>query len=392
MNEISPEVFETFRHLADNDGIAATLERLAETLRESGDYHQLFEALKMRTRFQLGLPILYDQRPLELDAEKQNQLEEGLLKACKDVGTLLVESGKLREGWIYLQPIGDQELNHQLIEAFPVTDDNLDEVIDVSLMQLAAPKIGYALILEKYGTCNAITSFDSSVHSLDANHKRDLAKLLTDHLYGELKRNLIAFLSDQGIDADPEATFQETFLANKKLMRESGPMTDATHLSSTMRIGRFLDDRPSLTRLAEMAEYGCQLAEPFHFPSDPPFEKTYRDHLTFYRALCSEDSESPHVQHAIQFFDQKSRSSAGEEHNPVCDEVFVDLLHRLGMHSKAIEVSLERLTKRAELTGIASPVYQIAHETEHYQMLESHYQTQKDLLGFTVSLLMQKQK
>lgn len=391
MNNFLPEQFDEIKQLAGSAGIRNALNRLIETLRDQKDFHQLFEALKMQTRYELGLPILYTRRPDELNAAQQHELESGLLDACREVGTLLVEAGKLREGWIYLQPVGDQDLNHRLLESYPVADDNVEEIIDISLMQLAAPSVGYSLVLQRYGTCNAITSFDSTVHSLDALNKKRLAGQLTRHIYEELISNLTAYLEEHQGTVESNVTFLELFQANKQLMRETGPMTDATHLSSVMRIGRILDDNESLRMLSEMAEYGCQLAEPFHFPGDPPFENTFRDHFTFYRALCSEDSNSPEVKHAIQFFDQKSRSSMNDENNSICDEVFVDLLHRIGQRTRAIEVSLERLTQRPELSGIASPVYEIANDQEHFSILENHYHARNDLLGYTVSLLLQKQ-
>lgn len=389
MNDPQTQFFVDIKTLAGTQGPSATLDKLAQLLRDRQDYHQLFEALKMRIRHQLGMPILYEHRPVEVDPELQDQLEQHLLEACKEVGTLLVQDGKLREGWIYLQPVGDAKLNRELIEAFPVQEDNLDEIIDVSLMQLAAPDIGFSLVLNHYGTCNAITTYDSSVHSLDSAGKRDLAKLLVSHLYRELKNNLVNFLNENQVEAGIGQGFLELIRANKRLLSGAGPMTDATHLSSAMRIGRCLTDPESLRQLAEMAEYGCQLAEPFHFPGDPPFEKTYRDHLTFYRALSADDPNNPDVNHAIQFFDQKSRSSASDQHNPVCDEVYVDLLVRLGQFEKAIEASLERLSRRSELTGLAPPVHQIARQPDHFSTLEQHYQSQQDLLGFTVSVLLQ---
>lgn len=389
MNNISTERFDEIKQLANSEGVSKTLDQLIKTLRDNRDFHQLFEALKMQTRFQLGLPILYEQRPVELNSDQETQLETGLLSACREVGTLLVESGKLREGWIYLQPIGDQELNQELLEGFPIDEENVDEVIDISLMQLAAPSVGYSLVLQRYGTCNAITSFDSCAHTLDVKNKKELAKLLTEHIYLELNENLKNYLNENQVAVDSQTTFLQLFQSNKKLFRETGPMVDATHLSSIMRIGRILDDRGTLIKLAEMAEYGCQLAEPFHFPSEPPFEKTFRDHLAFYRSLCSDDLESVEVKHAVQLFDQKSRSSAQDEHNSVCDEVFVDLLHRLGMTQHAIEVSLERLSARNELTGIASPVHQMAESPEHFAILEKHYHGKNDLLGYAVSLLLQ---
>lgn len=392
MSNTKEEKFESIKTLASTQGIDATLDQLATQLRASGEFHQLFEVLKMKTRHELGLPLLYDQRPEIRESEKQTQLEEGLLEACREVGTELVKNGKLRDGWIYLQPLGDKELVQSLIEKFEVSDDNIDEIIDVSLLQQAAPAIGFSLVLERYGTCNAITSFDSSAHTFDAASKAELATLLVNHLHNELMNNLTSFLKDNDKEVNPSDRLIELVRKHKAMVSSAGPMTDATHLSSCMRIGRFVEESKTLQLLAEMAEYGCQLAEPFHFPGDAPFEKTYRDHLTYYRALTASDKDAPEINSAVQFFDQKSRDTAGDQYNPVCDEIYVELLYRLGRSQEAIDVSLERLSQRQELTGIAPPVYQIASEPSHYETLEKHYRSKSDLLGFTVSVLLQNEQ
>ena len=311
MNKTNEEVFDEIKSLAATVGVIATLEQLADQLRTGREYHQLFEVLKMKTRHRLGLPLLYDQRPEISDAMEQAQLEEGLLEACREVGTELVKSGKLRDGWIYLQPLGDKDLARSLIESFEVTDENIDEVIDVALLQQAAPAIGFSLVLNHYGTCNAITSFDSSIHTFDAATKTELATLLVHHLHDELLTNLKSFLVDNQKEVPENSSLVELVRKFNSLVAGAGPMTDATHLASSMRIGRYVKEAQAMQRLQEMAEYGCQLAEPFHFPGDAPFEKTYRDHLTFYRALTSDTVESPEVKAAIQFFDQKIKGLGG---------------------------------------------------------------------------------
>ena len=117
------------------------------------------------------------------------------------------------------------------------------------------------------------------------------------------------------------------------------------------------------------------------------YKRQFQDHLIFYRALVAEDPDSETVTEAIQFFDKRSLATVGDPFNPIPDEVFVDLLYRLGRNSQAIEVSLERLAKRTERAGIAPPIHQMATEAEHFKMLQDYYLKENDLLGFTVSVL-----
>ena len=121
----------------------------------------------MRVRRQLGLSVLYQETPDELDGDQQRQLEDGLLAACREVGTLLVKSGELQQGWMYLQPVGDRTLNEKLIRSIPITDDNIDALIETSVSQGAAPEYGYELLLKHYGTCNGITTFDTQAGMFD---------------------------------------------------------------------------------------------------------------------------------------------------------------------------------------------------------------------------------
>ena len=56
---MSEQVFKQLETLAAESGVEAALDFLADHFRESGDFFQLFEALKMKVRHQSGLPILY---------------------------------------------------------------------------------------------------------------------------------------------------------------------------------------------------------------------------------------------------------------------------------------------------------------------------------------------
>ena len=61
---MSTDSFAELEALKTQQGPAAVLKKLADTLREQGQYHQLFDALLMQKKQSLGLPLL---RPTSLD-------------------------------------------------------------------------------------------------------------------------------------------------------------------------------------------------------------------------------------------------------------------------------------------------------------------------------------
>ena len=59
--------FEQLQSELDSGGVAAAIDGLIERLREKKSYHELFESLKMKVRYGLGLPLTYSghwRRPL----------------------------------------------------------------------------------------------------------------------------------------------------------------------------------------------------------------------------------------------------------------------------------------------------------------------------------------
>ena len=104
MPETSLNQFTTFKTTLDQHGVDQALAQLTDSLRASGKYHELFEALKMQVRRSLGLPITYSDLGDDLGDAEQTALQDGLLTACREVGMALLSTGKVREGWMYLQP------------------------------------------------------------------------------------------------------------------------------------------------------------------------------------------------------------------------------------------------------------------------------------------------
>src|SRR4029079_15650675 len=102
---------------------AALFQRVAQALVETGELHRLFDLRLIEERRRLGLPL--DRRTAIDDVEEplRSQVEGGYLEACREVGELLLEAGRLREAWMYLRPAGDKTSLRKELSKVVLDDD-----------------------------------------------------------------------------------------------------------------------------------------------------------------------------------------------------------------------------------------------------------------------------
>ncbi|MDG1873373.1 MAG: hypothetical protein P8J27_05655 [Mariniblastus sp.] len=377
-----PTSFKELERISNESGVEKALDFLEHNFRRDKEYFKLFEVLKMRCRQQMGLPLMYSQQPDDLDESQQRHLEDGLLAVCREVGTLFLKSGQLQEGWMYLQPVGDKELNEKLIRSIEPDDENIDAVIEIAVSQGAAPAYGYQLLLKHYGTCNGITTFDTSAARFEPAVQQGMAKILLRHLHAELMDNVRYSLNESGSTFEADASLAELMSSYPELTKDGAHHIDTTHLASAMRIARLLEDHEDIEIAKQLASYGGTLAEDFQYPGAPPFEKTYVDHDYFFSALLGDK-----VDEAIAHFKVKTKSVNAQEYGPVADETLVDLLVRVGRHDDALEVAIERLLGNEESMGIAPSAFEIAKTPDQLGRLMDCFQSKDDLLGYAVALL-----
>ncbi len=252
-------------------GVAGALDALSQRLRDQKKYHELFEALKMRVRHRIGLPLLYGDGSDELDESKRQQLEEGLIEACREVGTLLLNRGRIREGWMYLRPVGDKKAASELLAQVEAEEDNLEELIEVCLREGVDVARGFGLVLKHYGTCNAITTFEGEVPRQSRADQQAATALLVRHLHAELLANLRSDIGRQEGKQPAETTLAALVADRPWLFQELTYHVDTTHLSSVVRFARLSED-PAVLRLAlDLTEYGRRLHAQFQYPGDEPF-------------------------------------------------------------------------------------------------------------------------
>jgi len=387
------QIFQRLENVINEKGQSDCLQVLADHFRTQKNHAELFEVLKMQARDRMGLPVVQPQSWMnsnnksesQLPADQQRELEDQLLAACRDVGTLMVQDGQIAEGWVYLEPLGDDPQTRKLFERATANDDNLDVLIDVTLGQRANPRRGFELLIQQRGTCNAITTFESFGVHLPYADQQQLATVLLDHVYKELKTNVARHLKENEKPASETASLRELTKDQDWLFENSGHHLDVTHLASTVRLARVLEEKNSLTKALEISEYGDQLSENLKLPGQPPFEETFRDHAIFFNGLLRIEAET-----ATDHFRQKSESETGAEgmlQFPATEQ-YVMLLHRLGKTSEAIDVAIKHLAGTDSMAS-AWRLMELTGSVDDLQKIQKHCQEKSDVLTFGLCLLQQ---
>lgn len=363
-------------------GAVAAVAQLVSQLKESKQYHELFEALKLQARINLGLPSLSEGTDDQLTESQQNELEDGLIAACREVGFLLIEAGELRQGWMYLRPVGDKQAVKEALAKVPLGDENRDEFVEVALHEGLDPQRGFAEVLGYYGTCNAITTFESLAPQCEAADQQGITVQLVEHVHAELMATLKADIEQQQGSEPAESTLSELVADRDWLFGEHSYHIDTSHLAATVRFARLLED-PQHLRLAEdLTQYGRRLDAQFQYEGDEPFTELYPHHGLYFSALLGEDVEA-----ALEHFRDRAENVPVDQYGLVAIEAFIGLLSRLGKHEEALTVALELYRKAGYTNGQTISLLELSEKSGDFQPLLDHYRQQQDILGFTVSLI-----
>ncbi len=363
-------------------GIQAVLEQLERQLRAEHKYHELFEVLKMRARFEAGLPLLYSEAPEAIPAAQRQRLEDGLLAACREVGTLLLQSGAVRQGWLYFRPVGDTAAVREILQKVAVTDANVDELVEVLLHEGVDTERGFRIVLEKYGTCSAITSYDTIVAQRSKKERQQAAALLVEQLYRELREALQHDIQRQQGVIPREETIADLVADRDWLFGEFAYHVDTTHLASVMRCARVLDERRYVELARDMTEYGRRLSPQFQYRSEEPFADTYPAHALWFDALLGR-----RVEEALAYFRRKAEELSVDQHGPLPRETWIDLLVRVGRPAEALEEALRLLPDSGPSIGVAPSVWELGQMAGDFGPIMDYYRRSGNLLGYATGLL-----
>jgi hypothetical protein len=374
------DFFEQLRSKAA-EGPAIVLADAATLLREQKRFHELFEVLKMRLRKDLGLPVIAIEPVEGLSEEKRAKLEDGLIAACREVGAALLAEGQIREGWMYLRPVGDKSEAAKLLSTIGTSDENFEDLIDVCLHEGIDIGRGYGLVLERFGTCNAITTFDSSLARRPRNDQSPAAKLLLRQVHQDLVASVQADIARQEGNQPRETLLRDLAHDRDWLFQENSYHLDTTHLAATVRIARALSEADDLRLALDITEYGRRLSEQFQYQGDEPFADLYPSHALYFQALVGEN-----VEEAVGYFKAKAEMLDPQHHGYVAIETYVDLMTRLGRNQEAFEAATKFGVGSIQPLGNALPLVELAERAGKVPELLAYCREKGDLLGFAAGL------
>jgi hypothetical protein len=319
-----------------------------------------------------------------MDPQVQDELDKRLLDACREVGGCLMREGRLQEGWMYLRAVGDDAFASEAMAAIEPTQDNLDMLLNLYVHEGVNIGRGTELCLKMRGTCNTITMLDSIVAMRGRVDQQAAVEALVKHVHQELLANLIADIKRR--KADVQEPSEQTIVAWLGLMpgllRDGTYHLDTTHLASTVRFARVLDDPQTLRLSADLAEYGRQLHAQYQYSSEEPFADLYPMSLAWFRALLGE-----HVEAALRVFRQKAESLDLQEHGSIGIETYADLLARIGRPSEAVKYLIRSMPDGMRPYGVAPSLIELSSASGEFQSMKAHALERGDLIGFAAAVL-----
>lgn len=378
----SSDIYDTLAQAISSGDRREAIDRLISHLERKKSYHELFEALKMRLRFELGLTPAQAEQEERLDDERELKLERGLIDACRQVAEHLFAEGKVREGWMYMRPVGDQQAAAKALEAVEPNEENVDELLEVLLHEGVDVRRGYQLALDQLGTCNSITMFESALAARPRADQRVAAELLVRHVHDELLGNLKRDIEQREGSPPAEKTIAEMIAARPELLKDGTYHLDTSHLASTVRFARVLDEPETLRLVLDITAYGSKLHPQYQYPGEEPFLDLYPASAAFFRALLGEQVDA-----GIRYFSQKADSVDQQQYGMVAVEVLIDLLSRCGRHEEAMAAFEKRLPPGSRTMGIAPSLLQIAQRMGKFDAMRDACRKRGDLLGYAAAIL-----
>lgn len=368
-------------------GVSGMLECLANMMHEADRSHEWFEIRKMQIRHELHLPLLYSEQSDVITDEQRRDLEDRLLAACQELGSRLLEQGRLREAWNYLRPLGVTDDVRERVRNIQATDDNYEQLVELCFYEGLDIRRGFQLLLDRFGTCNAITTLHAHARQLNCVDRDELASLLVDHLYDELTESVVAHIKKKTQNELEPQRLGDLLQQHEWLFEERAYHIDTSHLSSTVQLARGCRNETAWNKASELTEYGRRLDKSLQYPCEPPFDDTYVAHGHFFSALLNVQRTQ-----GLTYFEHLARTADVYQQTTLAVEVYVDLLARIGQADEALQVFLELVPPNTPTTGLVVSPLHLAEQSGNFTPLLEHYRVQDRLVEYGAALALANQR
>lgn len=364
------------------------LDRLIEILRDSGNYHQLFDACLLQKKMMMGIkpadPSGFDDVP----EDKRQEFEEYYIETARKVGQMLLDAGNISAGWVYFRTIREPDPVVKAIEAYQPEEDQSpsDEIIELALYQGLAPAKGVELMLGYHGTCPTITALDQSFRQLNPDHRRACAGVMVKKLYRDLRGSVGLDLERRTGSLPAEsATLAELVNSHPELFENGNYHIDVSHLNAVVRFARSLGPNDvELNEARQLTEYGQKLASQYQYAAEPPFDQFYTASYHYFSVLLDD-----HKDESLKYFRDRLAADPGEQepetHRQLIALALVELLTKIGLDAEAAEIGVKYLASVQDQIGIS--LGELCLKAKRPDLLADLAQNRDDLVAYSLALL-----
>ena len=388
----APDGFADLEAILDAQGPSPALDRLIERLDEAHDYRLLLDALLLKARHELGLPLIQVGKYADLPEEQRTQFEDRYIDALRRVGSRFLEADEIPTAWAYYRAIGETEPVAAALETSQAPDDpeKLGPLIEVAFHQGANPRRGFELILEHYGACSAITSLEQ-LGPIDPAVRSACVERLIRHIHAQLAANIRADIAQRGQPKSPEGASIAQLVAGRDwLFSDESYHIDVSHLTSTVRSSLQVEAPEALDMAIDLAEYGRRLSPRLQYEGAPPFEKTFEDHYVYLRAVRGHDADA-----AVAHFRAKlptPETDARDLESTMPAQVLVNLLIRLDRVDEAIDVAASHLAHVPDSMLACPPLAELCQRSGRLDRLAAAARTMNHPVHFLAAKIQSRNK
>jgi hypothetical protein len=375
--------FERLRGVLERSGEQEAIETLIAEMRAAEDYTNLFYALLLRKRWELGVSPFPTGSSTELPPETHEEYEQAIRQAGREVGQALLQRRQFRQAWAFYQMLEEPEPIRAALEAYtPAEDEDIGQLIEVAWHHRVLPRKGFDWVLERHGVCSAITLVGSTDFREDTALRDYCIGRLVRTVYEQLWERLRADIRERGwgevTDEVRIATLMQRF---PDLTADESYHIDVSHLSSVVQMSLHLPAGEENRLAQELCHYGRRLSPVLQGRHESPFEEGYEDYLAYLEAVGGQNVE----QHQARFRAKAERAAA--EGSTYAAQVYVNLLLRLGRQAEALAAAQQFLLREDERNLICPGVYELARRHGDYTAIAQAAAARGDPVAFLAALL-----
>ena len=383
LSALDPAAFDRLQSALASGGPTAAVDSLIAEIRAAEDYNNLFYALLMKKRIELGVSPFPTGPSSDLPPHTHEPYEQAIRDAGREVGGIYLQRGELPKAWNFFRMLGEPEPVREALEAYqPKPDDDIYPLIEIAWQGGVLPKKGFDMILDRHGVCSAITTVSSS----DLNTNPDLRDYcigrLVHAIHEQLTERVRGDLEGRGITVPAGISIKRVAEGHPELFGEDSYHIDTSHLSSVCQMSMYLPAGKENDLARDLCEYGRRLSPNIRGGGgDAPFDETYEDFLPFLNVVAGVN-----VDEGLARFRAKAEREAAEGASYAA-QVYVNLLVRLNRLRDALDAAKAMLANEEERNLICPGVSELAKRLNDYQALAEAAKVRRDAIGFLAGLI-----